>query len=639
MKMTRTRSRFAWLVLPLMLVASIASAQTMEIEIGYRWLDLDGSESMYRSQINERDGFILRAFTMTSVSDSAIADRYKITASDLGSTPAGMFRIEAAREGSYLLRIGYHTADAYSAIPGFANPLLSQGVIPGQHTFDRSRSTFDADLEFIPGRKFSPFIGYTYHQTNGPGTTTYFVGQDEFRLMSDLDDTDQEIRAGANFNLGRVYGQVTQGWRDFSGRETFSLDAGEASGNNVVPILGRNITISSFSRDSRTNVSSPFTNAFVVGDVHSRVKLIGSFVHASAETDGLEDESLTGSFVSFPLGRFFSGLNENVGSRADNTTWRGEGRAEISIRDGIDFIAGYRREHREISGAAFINSMFIDTITFSGADRSNIEEIINTENVLEREEDTLSAMVSARAMGPFALRAGYSESNRDVTITPDLEEVVIGGGNGGTFERKIRTFDTTGTFSKKGFTLGATWRHDTADEPIFRTDFDDRDRIRVRASYARPMFSIGATAEDIDQQGVNLDNNIQQYSGDITFTPIPALQLRASAGKFDVDSNVSYRRPENFVIENSIYAEQGTSYEGGLTFFRAPFTLDVNGSRFENEGTTPFNVDRFRTRFVYDFLARAGIAAEWSRDEYREGLATFGDFDSTRYGIFLRFRP
>lgn len=637
--MTTTRSRFAWLALPLMLVASVATAQTMEIEIGYRWLDLDGSESMYRSQINERDGFIIRAFTMTSVAGSAAGDRYKVTASDLGSTPAGMFRVEAAREGSYLLRVGYHTADAYSAIPGFANPLLSQGVIPGQHTFDRSRSTFDADLEFIPGRKFSPFIGYTHHQTNGPGRTTYFVGQDEFRLLSDLEDRTQEFRAGAAFNLGRVYGQVTQGWRDFNGRETFSLDAGEGSGNNVVPILGRNITIGSFTRHTRTDVSSPYTNAFVVGDVHSRVKLIGSFVHASAETDGIEDESLSGSFVSFPLGRFFNGLNGTAGSRANNTTWRGEGRAEIAIRDGIDFIAGYRREHREISGSAFVTSMFVDTITFSGADRSNLEEIIGMNNALEREEDTLSAMVSARAMGPFALRAGYSESNRDVTITPDLREIVISGGNAGTFERKVRTFDTAGTYSRRGFTLGAAWRHETADEPVFRTDFDDRDRIRVRASYARPMFSAGATAEDIDQQGVNVDNTIRQYSGDVTLSPLASLQLRASASRFDVDSNVTYRRPENFVIANSIHAEQGTSYEGGMTFFRAPFTLDVNGSRFENEGTTPFNVDRFRTRLVYDFLARAGIAAEWSRDEYREELAAFGDFDSTRYGIFLRFRP
>ena len=636
MTMTRTR---AWLALPLMLVASIATAQTMEIEIGYRWLDLDGSESMYRSQINERDGFILRAFTMTSVSESAFADRYRITASDLGATPAGMLRIEAAREGSYLLRVGYHTSDAYSAIPGFANPLLSQGVVPGQHTFDRSRSTFDADLEFIPGRKISPFVGYTYHRTDGPGRTTYFVGQDEFRLLSDLQDTDQEIRAGASFNLGRVYGQVTQGWRDFSGREEFSLDAGEASGNNTIPILGRNITISSFTRDSRTDVSAPFTNAFVVGDVHSRVKLIGSFVHASAETDGFEDESLAGSFVSFGLGRFFSGLNEDIDSRANNTTWRGEGRAEIALRDGIDLVAGYRREHREIDGSAFVTSMFIDTIRFSGADRTDLEEILDMESALEREEDTISAMISARALGPFAVRAGYSESNRDVTITPALEEIVVGGNNGGTFERKIRTFDTTGTYSKAGFTLGATWRHDTADEPIFRTDFDDRDRIRLRASYARPMFSVGATAEDIDQQGINLDNNIRQYSGDVTVNPFASLQLRASASRFDVDSTVAYRRPENFVIENSIYAEQGTSYEGGLTFFRAPFTVDVNGGRFENEGTTPFNVDRFRTRIVYDFLAKAGIAAEWSRDEYREELASFGDFDSTRYGIFLRFRP
>jgi hypothetical protein len=639
--MTRFQKRLTLLALPVILVAAMANAQTTEIEIGYRWLDLSGSEEMYRSQVNERQGLLLRAL-IYSAPQTQFADRFNVTASDLGNSPSGMLRLEAAREGSYLLRVGYRTADVYSAIPNFANPLLSQGIVPGQHTFDRTRTFFDADLEFIPGRRFSPFVGVSYGTTDGPGRTTYFAGQDEFRLASDLNDTEQEIRAGANFTVGRFIGQVTQGWREFKGREDFSLDAGEASGNNTVPILGRNVTISSFTRDSRTDVSTPFTNAFIAGDVTSRIRLVGSFVHLTAETDGLENESLSGSFVSFPISRFFGGLEETVGSRAKNTTWRGDARAEIAIADGVDLVAGYRRENRELDGAAAINSLFIDTITFGGAASGNLEEIHATENAIERSDDTLSATVTARNLGAFSLRAGYSETNQDVTIIPDLAEVVIVGNNSGTFERKVRAIDAFGAWTKAGFSVSAMYKHEDADTPIFRTDFTDRGRARVRASYGRKSFRIGAMAEQIDYVNdvteFGIDGTIRQYSADVSVSPVQSLEVRASASRFDTDSVIGFRRPETFGMEQSVYAEEGTSYEGGIRFFKSAFSFDLSGSRFDNVGTTPFSVDRYRARVVYDFMARAGLAAEYSRDEYREERFTMGDYDASRIGLFLRFR-
>ncbi|HEU4523131.1 MAG TPA: hypothetical protein VFT12_14075 [Thermoanaerobaculia bacterium] len=641
--MKTLRTRTIPLTFALLFAAVGVMAQTTEIEIGYRWLDLDGSEAMYRTQVNERSGFLLRAFTMVSASESAIADRFRIDAVDLGSSPSGALRLEAVREDSYRLRIGYRTADAYSALPGFANPLLSQGIVPGQHTFDRNRTTFDADLEFIPGRRFSPFLGYTYHRSDGPARTTYFVGQDEFRLTSDLDDTEQEIRAGAAFQFGRVHGQLTQGWRDFNGRENFALDAGEASGNNTVPILGRNVTISSFSRDSRTDVSAPFTNAYLIGQINSRLRLVGSFVHLSAETDGLEDESLTGSLASFALGRFFGGLNESVDSRASNTTWRGEGRAEFSIRDGVDLVATYRKRHRELDGAAAIRSLFIDTVTFGGADQGDLEEISDARNAIEREDDTFGATIAARALGPFSIRAGYRQTMEDVTLTPDLSQIVVPGNDQGTFERTVQTFETTGLFARGGFSVGATLQFDRADDPIFRTDFENRDRLRLRAAYAGQRFRVGATAEQIDRENdvepISLDNQTRMYSGDVSFVPMDGLELFASASRFDVDHIIGFRRPESFAIDTSVYLEEGTGYDGGVSWFRAPFTVNLSGGRFENEGTTPFNIDRFRARFVYDFLAKAGIAAEWMRDDYSETQTPFGDFDASRYGIFLRYRP
>ena len=52
----------------------------------------------------------------------------------------------------------------------------------------------------FPGRSITPILGYTRNAYSGPGRTTYHVGQDEFRISSDLDDIDQEVRAGLAFD-------------------------------------------------------------------------------------------------------------------------------------------------------------------------------------------------------------------------------------------------------------------------------------------------------------------------------------------------------------------------------------------------------------------------------------------------------
>src|SRR5436309_7882799 len=184
------------LPLPILAIAFAAHAQSVpfDIEAGYRWLNLKGSSEMYRTQLNERGGLLIRSFTMSTgdfEGHTSLVDRFRIDASDLGSGPAQSIRLEASRAGAYRLRFGYRSADAFSALPAFANPLLSQGVTLSQHTFDRTRRMFDVDLELLTDRPIVPFIGYTSNNNSGPGSTTYHIGHDELRLLHDLHDRDR----------------------------------------------------------------------------------------------------------------------------------------------------------------------------------------------------------------------------------------------------------------------------------------------------------------------------------------------------------------------------------------------------------------------------------------------------------------
>jgi len=637
------------LSLPILAIAFAAHAQSVpfDLEAGYRWLDLKGSSQMYRTQINERAGLLIRNFTL-STSDfeghTSLADRFRVDVSDFGSGPAQSFRLEASRAGAYKLRFGYRSADAFSALPAFANPLLAQGIVPGQHTFDRTRRMYDFDLELLTDRPIVPFIGYSSTESSGPGSTTYHLGQDEFRLLQDLHERDREIRAGASFHFASVYGQLTEGWRNFRGNESLTLAPGSGSGNNLGTVLGTPVTADSITRNDNTHVKTPFTNFYITGDVLKRLRLIGNYSRFSAESNGSESESAAGSFASFAISRFYTGLSESASSNAKNRTWRGGGRAEVTLAPNVDFLAGFQKEHRELDGAGLIDTVFLQSITFAGFDRRDIEAVLNATSAVDRDETYWNAGISARAVGPFALRAEFRQTKQDVTVSPDLSEIVVPGSQGGEFNREVRTVDVSGTYSFSGFLLGAAIRRDSADAPIFRTDFLDRSRLRFRAGYTTPKKHVrgGVTAERTtqsnDQTGIGYDARLRNYSGDVEVSPIDALHFRASLSQFRADSNISFRLPQNFTIGESIQPENGKAREGGVSYLRGPFSIDASISRFENTGTLPFTINRHRVRTTWDFKGHTGIAAEWDRDKYTESLS-FADFDASRYGVYLRWRP
>ncbi|HYU26760.1 MAG TPA: hypothetical protein VEO74_16220 [Thermoanaerobaculia bacterium] len=637
---TRTLAR--WLSLPLLVVAAAALAQTpIDIEVGYRLTNIGGNEDMYRTQINERSGFLIRAFTMQGVSETSLVEHFRIDANDLGTGPAGVLRLDAGKSGKYRVRLGYRRTNFFSALPEFANPLLGQGIIPGQHTYDRNRHMLDVDVDLLSFNKISPFFGYSLNRTSGPGTTTYHVGQDEFLLGQDVRNVDHEFRAGFGFSTSVWSGSITQGYRRFHDDETLSLVPGAGNGNNSAPVLGRDITASGITRTSHNSGSTPFTNAYVTGSFDPRFKVIGNFVRFAAKSDGNESESDTGSFASFELGRFFSGINESVNDRAKNTTWRGGVRGEFSIVNNVDLLAGFQREHRDLTGSALIDTLYLQSITFGGADLRDLAVIVNSNNSMERREDLANVAISARP-GPWGFRVGASQTEQSVTVTPDLSEIVVpGSSQGGTFSRKIESFDALATLAAHGFSIGASWKHDHADQPILRTDFVDRDRQRLRAGWNNKRVRFGAMAEQSTPRNkdpnFNYRSRIRTLTVDGSIAPTDKVSLYASGVRYRADSHILFIRPETLLRDTSFHTEDGKSLDGGATLTFTGVTLDAGLSRFRNEGTYPFKISRLHARMTYDFTPAIGIATEWDRDHYLESL-DFGNFEASRYGIYLRWR-
>jgi hypothetical protein len=645
----KRRCRFLLLALLVLPFARQAPGQAVlvDVEAGYRFLDVSGNEDLYRSQINERKGFLLHNLNVSATGGvgAGLFDHVRLDATDIGAGPAGALRFEAGRAGAYRFQFAFRHAQLFSALPAFANPLLSNGIVPGQHTQDRTRDTFDATLEFLPGGMFSPFVGYSRNHLTGPGRTTYHVGQDEFRLDSDLDDTEQEIRIGTGFRLGPVAGEFSQGWRQYKGSERLSLAAGGNDGNNAGTVLGVPVSLQEFSRETTGKVNTPVTQAFAAAELTPGLRLSGSYSRAKSGSDGAESESLEGNLVSFAISRFFAGLDETISQRSDSTQWRVNGRVDYQLAPGVDATASFTQKHREFDGFGLISTLFFDTENFSHFDPRNFQELISASNALERTEKIYDVIVSAHILGPIAIRAGWTLTDQGVNASPAAAEIVVPGGQGGAYVRRIQSFLLGATVAEKTVTFGAEFRNDDANDPIFRTDYLNRKRYKLRGSI-RPgdFLTIAANADQTnfsnDREGIGFTGRSRNYGLDLDVSFWKPLRLRVSGGRFLNDTKIPIRQPQDFSVVNSLYAENGRFEEGGLAFSLAPVTFDASIGTFRNSGSYPFRVHRAHARVEYAFASNFSGIGEWAKDKYEEAspVSGAGKYNANRYGVFLRWR-
>ncbi len=643
------RLRALGLAMAAALLPSVALSQALplNVDVGFRFLDVTGNRDMYRSQVNDREGFLVRSLNLSLTELGSVGDHLDLDVRELGAGPWGSARLQMGKSQAYKLTVTSRNTQHFSALPYYANPLSDSGVIPGQHTVDRTRNSFDLDLELLPGKMVTPFVGYSYDRYSGPGTTTYHVGQDEFQLSNDLKETNQEFRVGAAFDAGPVYGQISQGWRFFRGTEALTLAPGGGTGNLGGSIEGMNPSLTTFTRSGSTDVDTPVTNAYVAGKLWSRVKLVGEYARAKASSDDSEKEDLTGNLVSYELDRFFKGLDGTSTSKADATFWRAGGRLELNIVKGLDLVGSYVKRHRQLDGMALISDLYSSTLNLSGFDPKDIQTLIDAQTSLERTEETWDVSALARGLGPFDLRAGYSQTDQSITVNEDPSEIIVPWGQEGTWDRQIKTFHAGASFHLNNLTLTADWTRQRADQAVMRTDFHDRDQIRVRATWApKDWVRMGGTAQGSelknDTTGINLNGRYREYGGFIEVSPVKVLWVRLNGSQFEADSTVHYRLPYAFREADSVQSELGKGLEAAFTLDLKPFVLDAGFGRFRNDGSYPFTLDRSHATVELMLTDHVGVIGEWQNNKYTERFTTqanLGDFEANRYGLYLRWKP
>jgi len=631
----------------LWIIAAAATAQTsqFDVELGFQVQDLSGNENVYRSQFNEDEGALVRGltFNLTRPEGESFLDRFRLEAGGFGASPTGRVRLRADRGGAFHFKLDYLDLSHFNALPGYANPLIEDGVFPGQHTVDRTRRTLDMEVELLPQNWLRPIVGFRWNDYSGPARTTYHAGEDEFLLGEDLDETETELRAGLVFERGAFQGQLIQGWRQLEVDETRTLTPGAGNGNNDRPVLGLDNTLDSLTQTSSLELDTPVTSAFLRARASDRVSVLASYIYADAEGEGDTRAAYSGNLTSFQIRRFFGGASESSRVETENPNWRGELRVEALPHESIELTLGYLKRHRELDGRALADILYLDTITFNGSEPRDLSAVLDATTHYERDEDQLEAVVRGELGGGFQAWGAWARVNQDVEVDEDLAQIVVPGGQEGLFEREIDRVSLGLDYRANGYFASLTWQDESADEAVTRIDFLDRQRISFRAhaklgKHVRLGGNCLLIEADNNTPLVEYDSEQTQYTADLELTEVKNFDVRLSYGVYEYDSDARYIQPHNFETALSQHVEDGDEFEIHAGFRAGRLHLTGEYASFDNEGALSFTLDRYRIEAAVTIAESFEAVALGHFQEYEEADLPIADYQADQFALLFRWR-
>ncbi len=612
---------------------------TFSVEAGAQWDDVSGSEDSYRSQVNEDGGFLLQALRYAfrdNEGKTALLDRFQIDATGFGALPHGRINIDAGSARGYRLKLDYSRFEHYNAVA--INP---QPEPPGiLHSVDRTRQLLNLELELLPQYKIRPIIGYSWNSYDGPGRESYHLGQDEFALDSDLDESETEIRVGLAYSTPRIQAEIMQGWRDFSGTEIRTAQASD--GQNSRPVLGNDIVLDNYTSRTEYDSETPVTRALFKALPNEKVSVLATYVHADAESEIREDESYSGRFASYRIHRFFNGASASVRSRTEAPSWRGNVRIELELPAEFELGLAYTKQNRDMDGNALIETLYLDSVTFSNGDPRDYQELIDANSHMERDEDAVEAIVEAYGLENFRFWGAWTTRSEDITVDQDLAEIVVASGQEGDFTRDTDQYRLGMAFQKKQHQASLEWKSEEADQMVIRTDFLDRETLtaRLRTGW-NDKFHFSGKARWIDAEnptpGIQYEMDLFNAGLDLEFAPVKGFRCRLSYNLFDLESQTSYRDPW-FEDRESFHKEDGNQVDVDFGWENKRLKIIGRYGRYDSEGAIPFTLDdAFLQADIKISDHFSGIIQARQR-EYEEELNPLADYDVDTFGLLLRWR-
>ena len=96
------------------------------------------------------------------IPNTAGSIRIQVRATTWGAEPAESVHVEVKKSGVYDFNADYRDFAYYNILPSFADPLLGQGIVLDEQSFDTRRKIAALSLDILPGHWWTPYFGWDH---------------------------------------------------------------------------------------------------------------------------------------------------------------------------------------------------------------------------------------------------------------------------------------------------------------------------------------------------------------------------------------------------------------------------------------------------------------------------------------------
>jgi len=615
-------------------------------EIGQRFLQLDGSDPKYRSDLNYEPGFRLFNFDTTirpTNADGKMFDTFRVSAFGWGGDPSQVLHATAEKAGWYEADVNIRRLSYYNNL---------QNLALNQHTADTTRTLSDFNVTLFPASsRLRATFGYTAERDSGTTLSTYEYSRDIFQTTSPLQTSANDYRASVDTTLATVQFSILEGYRQFADNTTYMIPSFQTAlfpGNSTVSLLQRTVP---------TTGKLPFPRASAHKAFGMKVDLTGRFVYTDGTTKANFNETVTGT--NFSGGHVLSDAT-GIAGNATRPNRLGDFGVSWFVTDRLTIANTFRVNDFTIDGASALNETLLSTgptgvavapAVSVSASTSSIayRQFLNTLEVDYQFDPRLSAHIGYRYGNR---RIEESSGTPVVDVTTNETNVLLAG----FMARPV-----------PAWRLFADIEHGTADNVFTRISDYDITNLRLRSVVKpRPTLSINASlvTKNNDNPAMTLQTPPQNFGATVTtriatssldWTPREAFSLSAGYTYTDIASNAAILFFLNnveqsgtslyFMHDHAVFVNASVRVHPRVLIF-AGYRLDKDTGQGDQVASSPtellssYPLRRLvpEARVTATVLRNVDWIVSWQHQDYAEQLFPIQDYRANVIYTSLRFR-
>lgn len=612
------------------------------IDLGARWVGRAGDYPTYRSLVNLSQGLRLVGTDLSyEPAQSRLFDSVRLQMFNWGGDPYNTAKLDVMKRGKYRYTGTYSNLAYFNALPSFADPTIQKGVFLNQRSMDTRTRNYDHDLQFLPGGRIVPYLGFSRNSSYGNGVTPLVVTGNEFPLRNVVDWTQNEIRGGLRLEFNRFHATLEQGGRRFEDNQSVYSTEG-LNGNRSTTYLGQWLNLTSGSQLYRIRGEGEYTKALVTASPWSFLDLSGSLIRTRPRTYSELNQAEAGKLLSpdNPL-QFLIGSTDYFFGTATMPHVSGSFGAEARITNRVRIRESWETDRFHTDGVGTMRSALLFTPVSSSTTTLSGNERLEVSHHRQQVEALVDVIKNVTVRGGYRYEWGESvmkAGSYSVAGPTDRAELKRKAALAGFLVRPVQRLSLSGDFE---ITDG--------EKTYYRTGLMDMHRYRFQGRLTLPLnlffqANYNYFSNKNPNAGSHYDYRSQAANTSLQWMPQGGKNVSVVADyqRSFIKSDIDYLYPLGLFAVRSYY--QDNAHTGTLMAdLRLPISksysgrLSFGGSFVTTDGTRSTNYYQPQGRLQLPVTPKLEFFSEWRYYGLSQTVYQFEGFRAHTFTGGVRF--